>query len=126
METMTGAEFRVARERLGVTGAWIAAQLGVQDRTVRRWDAGTSVIPPRVAAQVRSMLAATDDFIDQVTAAIREDGDTVVPIYIDDEQLWEHWPDVTYPASWHRAALGRVAERIPGLRLRYMHEEVPE
>ena len=38
---MTAAELRIIRERLGVTGDWLAARLGVIPRTVRRWEAGT-------------------------------------------------------------------------------------
>ena len=38
---MTPAELRAIRKRLGLTGAALAEMLGVTDRTIRRWEAGT-------------------------------------------------------------------------------------
>ena len=46
---MTPQEFTAARKRLGLTQAKLADRLGVNPRTVRRWEAGDSRIPKAVA-----------------------------------------------------------------------------
>ena len=122
---MTRAEFRIARERLGLTRVWLHQELGVQERAVYRWESGERPISTERAEQIRQMVAFTDDFIDQVAAELTlaaEDERTVLTYYDDDEYKREH-PGTAWPASWHRAAMGRVAERVAGVRIRYFTPE---
>jgi DNA-binding transcriptional regulator YiaG len=42
---MTAAELRKIRERMGVTQAEMAAKLGVDQRTLRRWELAEVSIP---------------------------------------------------------------------------------
>ncbi len=53
---MTPQEFRVAREKLGLSAAKLAARLGVHVRTVRRWADGSQDVPGPVAVAMRSFL----------------------------------------------------------------------
>lgn len=42
------------------------------------------------------------------------------------EPMTAHHPDdECWPAAWHRAVMGRAAERIPGLRLRFFTDAEP-
>lgn len=107
---MTSAEFRILRDKLGLTAAWVADQLDVTPRAVRDWDSGATRVPAAAADCLRGFDAATDDFINQVVAAVNADprpSDLIV--YRDTESLTEQWPTVGYPAAWHRAAIGRAA-----------------
>ncbi|NHN55750.1 DUF1870 family protein [Calidifontibacter sp. DB0510] len=128
---MTAAEFRIARERLGVTMEWLAGELGVAERTIRRWEAGAAPIPDGAAADLYSIQDATDDFVDKVVAELQltepdEDGSQWVITYPSDAAYRDEWPDLDWPAGWHRAAMGRVAQKIPGLRVRYLRDEDPQ
>jgi len=57
---MTGAEFRVIRDGLGLPTKWVARALGVSPRTVARWEAGESWIQPEVAAAIRDWSNRTE------------------------------------------------------------------
>ena len=102
---MTPAELRVARERLGLTGDAIAKLLDVEGRTLRRWEAGTHLIPEGVQVQVEAWEGEAED----LAAVMR--GATRLVTYRNDESFWAHEPDrQPWPASWHRALVGRVKE----------------
>lgn len=126
--SMTAAEFRIARERLGVTGDWIAWRLDVTGRTVRRWEQGSARIPAGAGQDVRDLVDHQDQFVAAISERFRldgpdEDGASWAAVYPDDESLAEEHPEVEYPASWHRAAMGRVAASLGWLRLRYLDED---
>lgn len=131
---MTAAEFRVTREHLGLTAEWIADHLGVVDRTVRRWDQGASAVPAGVAEQMTKLATDTTSFVDQVVAALDEDladrepDDDVVEVltYLTDAGYRAEHPASPWPASWHRAAMGRVREQLPAIKLAfYEHVAAP-
>jgi DNA-binding transcriptional regulator YiaG len=58
---MTPAEFRAARERLGLTQTALAAALEVTLRAVQMWEAGDRAIPgpARVALRLMSAQSST-------------------------------------------------------------------
>lgn len=125
---MTAAEFRVAIEALGIDQGTAAELLGVTDRTVRRWIAGTHDIPAGAAADVRKIEAHTDDFVDAVVEQLiegepDEDGQRWVLTHASDAAYRTLHPDAHLPASWHRAAMGRVAREVHGVRLHYPTQE---
>lgn len=122
---MTAAEFRVVRERLGVSGEWLADELSVAERTVRRWESGVSQVPSGVASALAQMEETTDRFVEAVTESLREDGPDHhgqwwVTTYASDAAYRTEHPDLTWPAGWHRAAMGRVARQVPGVRLTFL------
>lgn len=120
IEPMSSAELRVVREHLGLTGEWLATQLGVQDRTWRRWEAGTQPVPEFVREYVERVEVATAEVVGQYVAALRDATDVGILTYRRDEGLWAERADMEpYPASWHRAVCARVAQEVPGLEIVY-------
>ncbi|MBZ4497952.1 DNA-binding transcriptional regulator [Dermacoccus sp. Tok2021] len=124
--TMTAAEFRVARERLNVSGEWLAARLGVALRTVRRWEAGASPLNAGVEREVLALLDATEAFVQSVVQTLRQEGPDdsrtggwQLLVFLDDATYFAHHPDGEWSASWHRAAMGRVAEQVPEVSLEW-------
>ena len=53
---MSAAEFREARQRLGLSVSKLAYRLGVSSRTIRRWQSGDDDIPGPTAVAMRSFL----------------------------------------------------------------------
>jgi len=121
-DRMSAAEFRVAREYLGLTGDWLASDLAVNPRTVRAWEQGKYPVPDGVAAQVRGMLAETATLVAEVKASLRDNPEPRMTTYASDEDYRRHNPDGAWSAGWHRAATARVAEQIPGLRIEFPAE----
>ena len=62
---MAGAEFRAAREKLGLTVAEAAVMFGCDERTVKRWQADEVRIPGSVALALTALL-----FIDENEMAL--------------------------------------------------------
>ena len=125
VHNMTAAEFRIARERLGVPGDWLATQIGVTGRTVRRWEADRAPVPEGVEADLRAVEEETAAFVAAVVEALRDDepdddGARWVTTYASDAALVLEHPDSPWTAGWHRAAMGRVAQALPGVRVRYL------
>lgn len=54
--TMTAPEFDAALDRLGFSQVGLSLFFGRDDRTMRRWSAGSSPIPPEAALALRLMV----------------------------------------------------------------------
>lgn len=119
---MTAAELRVRRERLGITGEWFASYLGVQGRTWRRWEAGTSPIPDTVPRALDELTAMTSRAAEQVVAQLSGTPNPSVVVYRTDDDYWRTYPGETRLASWHRAMIARVLEQVPDLRIDYSED----
>ena len=127
---MTAAEFRSLTESLGLDQRAAARLLRVEERTVRRWIAGSHPVPAGAAEDLLRIDRQTADFVAAVIAALEqtgpdEDGVTRVSTYPSDTVYREHHPDVDLPASWHRAAMGRVRTALPWVRLDFAGDEDP-
>lgn len=108
--TLTAAEVRTIREGLGVTAEWLADHLGIQTRTVQRWEAGHT----RIAAFAADELALLEaQAAEQVAAHVEAFTGARVPavLAIDDTG-----PDA-WPAGWQRRIAFRVRQEVPGLRI---------
>ena len=116
---MNAAEFRIAREYMGLTTAWIAAQLGVNERTVRSWEQGRARVPEGVAEQMRQWEWATAGAVDEYVADLVEDDRErrVLVVARTDEEAPGGWP-----ARWHRHVAARVAIEVSGLAVGYRGE----
>lgn len=109
---LTDAEFRIAREDLGLTAEWIADRLGVALRTVRRWEAGHSPVPAGVADQLGAWTDAADEQIEAWAARLLDVPEPVLVIPREGER--DGWP-----AGWWRSLAARIIERVDGLRVVY-------
>lgn len=122
---MTAAEFRIAREMLGVSGEWLAGRLGVADRQVRRWEAGNSPVPDGVAGEMVDLLDEQAAFVESIVSELREagpdgDGQTWVTTYPSDAAYEAEHPGTPWPAGWHRTAMGLVADELGFVRVTYV------
>ncbi|WP_405673316.1 helix-turn-helix domain-containing protein [Streptomyces sp. NBC_01530] len=118
-ERMTPAEFKVAREFLGLTGDWLAVHLGVSARTVRHWEQGKFTIPDGVRLAVEDLEARTGGFIDGIIEKLMDLPEPGVVTYRDDAEYKAAHPGAEFPASWHRAVIARVAQEVPGLSIAF-------
>jgi hypothetical protein len=118
-ERMTDAEFKVAREFLGLTGDWLAGHLGVSPRTVRHWEQGKYPIPDGVRLAIEDLETRTATFIGGCVKALMDVPDPGVLTYRTDEEYHAAHPDIAFPASWHRAVIARIAQEVPGLTIAY-------
>lgn len=122
---MTAAEFRIAREMLGVSGEWLASRLGVTERQVRRWEAGTSPVPDGVAGEVGDLLDEQVAFVESIVSELRETGpdgagQTWVTTYPSDAAYEAEHPGTPWPSGWHRTAMGLVADELDFVRVTYV------
>jgi predicted transcriptional regulator len=118
-ERMTDAEFRCVREWLAVTGEWLADRLGVEGRTVRRWEAGTSPIPDGVREELEALEAMTGEAVAQAVAQLQDVPDVTVVVYRTDEDYRAAVAETRMPASWHRRVVMRAALEVPGVAITY-------
>ena len=110
-QPMTPAEFRMVRDWLGVSGPWLAGYLGVQERTVRRWEHGQTPVPEGVREWVERLEAAAAGHVGALVDQLRDAADLVVTI-----------PDAEaggYPAGWWRMVAMRACSEVPGVTVRY-------
>lgn len=119
VSSMSDAEFRCLRDWLGLTVAWLAGHLGVAERSVHRWEAGTQRVPEGVAAELLRLSEVTYGVVDGLVDALADTPEPAVLTYRTDADYRRHHPEVDWPASWHRAVCARLADEVPGLRIGY-------
>lgn len=117
MDHMTGGEFRTVREYLGLTLEWVAEHLDVAERSVRRWEAGTSPIPDGVRRQMEAWEADTARAVTEYVTQLQDMRDPAANIAEDTTQLPGGWPP-----RWHRHVVARAAAEVPGLVIGYAWE----
>ncbi len=132
--TMTGAEFRAIRERLGLDVPWLAKHLKVGKSNAERYDSGWRVdrqapviVPARIAVKVRALLEHTDHYVDSLVAdcqlRMAAGALATITVYHTDAEYAAaaaagHVPE-GMPARWHRACAYRATEWVPGSVLSY-------
>lgn len=118
---MSAAELRVIRERLGLTPEWCAHALGVAERSFTRWEAGANSVPDGVAETVHGWQEAADRAVEDAITDLDRQAEPVMLTYRTNAgyhaATGEKWP-----ASYHRAIAGRVAEGIDDLAIDYADE----
>lgn len=116
---------RVLTEALGLSRRQVAALTGYDERTVGRWWNGTSKVPAAVVAQVQGLAGRTEDLVDTLIQRLgRTEGDErCLGTYRTDDAFTASHEDPLLqgvPASWHRAACGRVLMVLPDVRVRWL------
>lgn len=123
---MSAAEFRAARDELGLTGGWLASHTGVTERTARRWEAGEVPVPYAVAERMHELLMEAHEAVERKAAQAAEAHAYNLVVWRSDEQLPQELRDTGYPARWHTRIAERVVEKpgfaIRGVRLFYSDE----
>lgn len=114
-ERMTGVELKTIREWLGLSGDWLAEHLDISSRTVRHWEAGRNTIPDGVRLEVERLEAVTAQYVTAGVEALMDAPEPVVVTYYSDEQYRKAHPEETWPATWHRRVVARIAQEVPGL-----------
>jgi DNA-binding XRE family transcriptional regulator len=113
---LTSADLKVRREALGISQDWLARQVGVQDRTVRRWEAGEFAIPADVWEVLEFGESMADEILEAVCEILQDLEEGAVDgidltVYPTSERLWRAHPEFApWPASWHRGVCARVRE----------------
>lgn len=119
-ERMTAAEFRTIREWLGLTGDALAAWLGVNPRSVRRWEQGEQPIPDGVRLNIEQLEAHTAEQVGVAVAQLMDAPEPTVRVYHDDAEFWAAHPEARpLTAQWHRRVIARAAQEVPGLGITY-------
>lgn len=114
-ERMTGVELKTIREWLGVGIDWLAEYLDVSPRTVRHWEAGRNTIPDGARSEVERLEAVTAQYVAAGVETLKGDSDPAVVTYYSNEQYRQAYPEETWPATWHRRVVARIAQEVPGL-----------
>jgi DNA-binding transcriptional regulator YiaG len=123
---MTPAELKTLREALGLSQAHLAHLAGVQERTVRHWEAGRNAAPPDVAAMLANIDASIDRQVQQALATAREliaqaghAPDCIDLLrYRTDADLWAAHPDYApLPVTTHAAMLARTRRALADLHV---------
>lgn len=123
---MTDAEFKVIREYLGLTGDWIAAHVGVDPRTVRRWEQGIRPIPDMARLAIEQLAQDTSKSTNSLIEELRDLPEPAILTYRGDEDYQAHHPESPFSASWHRAVIARVAQEVPALSIVFRGPPVSE
>jgi hypothetical protein len=109
---MNAAEFRCKREYLGLPASWFAGKLGVDIRTVQRWEARDGKVPYTAATLINNLYDGAAKAVSYLTVQqlkARDAGDEH-PVKVPSNEA-ETMPDSELPASWFRMIAVRVAER---------------
>lgn len=127
---MTGAELKTRREAMGLTVQWLAADRGVEERTLRYWESdkeGKGRVPADVYARIVQLETLQARLVDQALAvilpAIEQAGQipeepVVLTRYRTEDDLWRYRPDMKgLPATFHAAALNLIRRALAGLTI---------
>lgn len=118
---MLGAEFKSARERMGLTITTMAALLSVSDTTVKAWDKGKYRLPPGAASEVEMLRDYTRRCVDTIVELAAATEAPLILVW----HLTEEMPPGTartLGAQWWRAVAAGAQERVPSLAIGYAAE----
>ena len=120
-QQVTSAELKTYREALGLTVGWLAAEARVGERTVRYWESARNQVPEDVAALILRVEAQTRQLVENALVTVGEvaqqEGSEPEAVdlrrYAADEEFWRAHPAFKpLPATWHGAALARIARAL--------------
>lgn len=113
---MSPATLKTLREALGLSVAWLAAEAGVQERTVRYWETGRMAVPADVEKLIVGLeklasraCAEAHAAIECVAEKLGSPREVVMVRYRTDQELWKYRPDMKgLPTAYHGAVVARV------------------
>lgn len=119
-ERMTAAELVVILGWLGLDQRALSVILEVNERTVRRWALGQTVIPDGVRIDIEHIEQEAASAVDEIVVALRDARDPTIDVYRNSESMWADRPGAKpYPASWWRMVAARAAHEVPGVAIEY-------
>ncbi|GAB2463051.1 helix-turn-helix domain-containing protein [Xylanimonas ulmi] len=119
-ERLSGAALRCTRERLGLTTRWLASHLDVTERSVHRWESGVRPVPDGVRVEVERLAARHGALVERLHARLDRMTEPRLFTWRTDADVAEAGErEMPLPASWHRAAVGLVLARRPGVEVVY-------
>lgn len=124
----TPGDFKALRERLGLPARWLAEELGLQDRQVRRWEQGVAEIPASAWECLIDIYVQSIATEQEVLREVRDHPNHPLHAPRNDQEFWRDSPGfkiANLPASHYRAILARVSEKT-GVSLYYNPEPIPE
>lgn len=125
-ETMTSAELRVVRERLGLSNEDLATLLNVKVELVSSWESGTVEIPvPILLAMERQEVVAANE-VTRLINELNDARDVGVVTFRTDEDFRLAMPHISnYPATWHRSIVARACQEVVELRVEFWDRDLP-
>lgn len=123
MTKMTPAELKTVREACGLSLPQLATACGVQERTARYWESGSTPVPADVADLISKLddrlTLASHQAINFIVDAARANPvrplDIVLIRYRTDADLHHYLPDMQgLPATTHAAMLYRTRSALDG------------
>lgn len=109
-KTLTAAEFKVLRERLGLPASWVARKLSTPERTLSRWETGAHPVRQDAVDLLMAVKAETNIVLNRMLN--KHKPGAVLRTYRFDEHVDFVGRSGPYPASWHRALIGRLAALV--------------
>ncbi|KFI93229.1 hypothetical protein BISA_1395 [Bifidobacterium saguini DSM 23967] len=129
-DTRSKADFRMLRDMLELSQAWVASRIGVSARTVRNWEDPNEFYPPSREAwelvegmwrDADAQASASVEIASQAAAVARERGVEPAPLmltYWRDARQWlQAHPGAADPGAWRAA---NAATRLAADRLHAM------
>lgn len=123
---MTPADLKTLREAIGLTVPDLASLAGVQERTVRYWEAGKNKPPQDVQDMVLSIDARLNALVDQIVLLVKDmissQGSAPESItllrYRENADLWHFRPDFRpLPTTTHGSLLARCRAALADLHV---------
>ncbi len=107
MDRLSSAEFAARRHLVGFTLDQLAAVLRVNPRTVRAWESGRDLIPPRITQELAVLIG-------EHTGVVQEMLDADVPVHIARDGAGSR------PRGWYVAAAARAIAVEPDLIVEWL------
>jgi transcriptional regulator with XRE-family HTH domain len=115
-EPMTPCELRMVRHTLGLDQDHLARLLGVTERTVRRWEAGSHVIPDGAREDMEDLERVAGGAVGRLVDTL---GDMPDDPLLRVPRGTGEWAGVGWPPGWWLAVASRVAQEVPGLTVEW-------
>ena len=104
---MNGAELQCSREFLGLSGTWVAEKLGVDRRSVNRWESGEHPVPNYVEQNIKAWLGITQRAVGVASVQLRNQPHRPLSVLREDG-------DTEWPSEWYRTVAARAVEITGG------------